>query len=71
MIELVRTNDVVLISWLEAALNDVGIDMLVFDGNASVVEGSLPLLQRRVMVLEEDLPRARVILSEAYLDGEA
>ena len=65
MVELIRTNDPVLLSWLLAALASNNIESHVFDAHASVVEGSISAIQRRVMVGEDDLPRARMVLAEA------
>lgn len=65
MRELVRTTDPVLISWLEAALRAEGIESLVLDLHMSVLEGSVALLPRRVMVAADDFAAARRILSEA------
>ena len=65
MKELLRSNDVVKLSWLEALLADAGIDMLVLDTHTSIVEGSLGILPRRVMVADDDHARARRVLQEA------
>lgn len=65
MRELVRTTDPVLISWLESALRAEGIESLVLDLHMSVLEGSVALLPRRVMVAADDFAAARRILSEA------
>ena len=71
MIELLRTNDPVLISFLQAILADAGIDALVLDTHASVLEGSASAIPRRIMVVDEDLETAKQILKtkEAELDG--
>lgn len=68
MKELLRTNNPVLVSWLTAALDEQGIEALVFDQNMSIMEGSLGILPRRVMVVDEDLARAREVLRQAPLD---
>lgn len=65
MRELVRTTDPVLISWLEASLRAEGIETLVLDLHMSVLEGSVALLPRRVMVAADDFAAARLILSQA------
>ena len=65
MEELVRTNDPVRLSWLTARLAEENIDAVVLDTHASVVEGSISAIQRRVMVDERDLVRARRVLAEA------
>lgn len=70
MIELVRTNDAVLISFIEALLRDAGIVHFVADQNMSVAEGSLGILARRVMVDEERLDEARALLSDAGIADE-
>jgi len=62
MKELIRTNNIVLISWLEARLAEDGIEAVVFDQYASAIEGQVGPIQRRVMVLDEDFPRAQWIL---------
>ncbi|MEQ8695520.1 MAG: DUF2007 domain-containing protein, partial [Bauldia litoralis] len=62
MQELLRSTDPVLISWLIAALRGDGIEALVFDTHTSVLEGSIGILPRRVMVVDEDIDRARAIL---------
>lgn len=70
MIELMRTNDLVLISAVEAILAERGIDVLVADQFTSAIEGSLGFLPRRLLVLEEDLAPARRALVDAGLAGE-
>jgi hypothetical protein len=65
MIELLRTNDLVLISAVEATLSDSGIDIFVADQFMSSTEGSLGFLPRRVMVRTEDAGAARKALLEA------
>ena len=65
MEELTRTNDPVLLSWLTARLADEDIEAVVLDTHASVVEGSISAIQRRIMVERRDLYRARALLAEA------
>lgn len=70
MREIVRTNDPVLISAIEALLRGAGIEPIVLDQNMSVMEGSLSFLQRRVMVNDDEVRTAREILREAGLGHE-
>ena len=70
MEELIRTNDIVLISFVEALLRDAGIEPWVADQNMSVIEGSLGVLQRRIMVPADDLAQARRVLTEAGIGAE-
>jgi hypothetical protein len=70
MIELLRTNDLVLISLIESVLADRGIDIFVADQHMSVLEGSAGFLQRRLMVSRDQASLARFALREAGLEGE-
>lgn len=70
MIELIRTNDPVLISFVEALMRDAGIECLVADQNMSVLDGSIGVLPRRIMVAEDDEGEARKILVDAGIAHE-
>ena len=70
MRELLRTNDVVLISAVEALLDSAGIGHIVLDQHMSVLEGSIGLLPRRLLVEDDALARARRLLSEAGLGAQ-
>ncbi|MBA2125801.1 DUF2007 domain-containing protein [Hyphomicrobium methylovorum] len=67
MRELVATNDFVLISFIEALLAGERIETQIFDGNISLMEGSIGAFPRRVMVADDNWPRARQVLREAGL----
>jgi hypothetical protein len=68
--ELVRTNDIVLVSAIGALLDGANIHHLVLDQNMSVIEGSLGVLPRRILVHEDDNGRARQLLIDAGLAHE-
>ncbi len=65
MKELLRTNDIVKLSWLTALLADSGIEALVLDANTSILEGSAGAIPRRLAVSDEDYFRAKRLLVEA------
>ena len=67
MTELLRTNDVVLISAIEALLAGAGIECMVADRHMSIMEGSLGVLPRRVLVADGEAAKARKLLTEAGL----
>lgn len=68
MKEIVRTTDLVRLSWLQALLADADIPALVLDSHMSVMEGSINAIPRRLVVDDSDARRARRLLEEA---GEA
>ena len=65
MRELVRTNDAVLISAIEALLKGADIGHLLVDANISVLEGSIGIFPRRILVEEDELEAARALLEDA------
>jgi hypothetical protein len=68
--ELVRTNDPVLLTVIESLLGGAEIHHMVLDQNMSVLEGSLGILPRRVLVDEDDMAQARRLLVDAGLAHE-
>ena len=70
MIELLRTNDPVLLSFAEAVLASEKVAFLVTDRHMSVLEGSLGFIRRRLLVAEQDCDRARTALEEAGLGAD-
>ena len=68
--EIVRTNDTVLVSAIGALLDGARIPHMVLDQNMSVLEGSLGILPRRVLVAEENAVAARRVLTDAGLAHE-
>jgi hypothetical protein len=70
MRELLRTNDAVLITAIEALLKGAQIEHMVADRNVSVMEGSIGIFPRRILVDEEQFDAARQLLQEAGLADE-
>ena len=70
MEELVRSNDMVLMSFVQTLLDEVGIRHFVADENMSVMEGSLGVLARRLMVDADSADEARRLLTDAGLGNE-
>lgn len=70
MIELIRTNDPVVLSFAESLLRDAGIGCFIADQNMSVMEGTIGILARRVLVPKDDAAQARRILVDAGVAHE-
>ena len=67
MHEIVRTNDEVLLGFIQCLLVDDGIDSVVLDRNMSALEGSVGILPRRLLVEDDVFTRACRVLEEADL----
>ena len=70
MIELIRTNDAVLLSFAESLMKEAGIHCLIADQGMSILEGSLGMLPRRFLVEGDREDEARRILKDAGLAAE-
>jgi hypothetical protein len=68
--EIVRTNDAVLISAVEALLNGADIAHMVVDQNMSVLEGSIGIFPRRILVADDEVQAARRLLQDAGFGDE-
>jgi hypothetical protein len=68
--ELIRANDPVLVSAVGALLDGAGIRYQVLDQNMSVIEGSLGVLPRRIMVDDDNVSAARRVMQDAGLGHE-
>jgi len=65
MVELVRSNDAVLISFATSVLHDAGIEHSVADSHMSVIDGSIGAVTNRILVPDEQADEARRLLIEA------
>jgi len=63
--ELVRTTDVVLVSAIEALLMGAHIGHMVVDQNMSVLEGSIGIFPRRILVADGEFDAASRLLTDA------
>lgn len=67
---VIKTNDPLLVSFVLDLFKKEGIKAFEFDQNFSVMEGSIGIFPRRIMVIDDELERARELLKEAGLGHE-
>jgi hypothetical protein len=70
MKELLRTNDPTVVAFATALLRGEDIDCFPMDVHMSVLEGSVGVLPRRIMVRREDHFRASAVLRDNGLHPE-
>ncbi len=68
MKELLRTNDPTVMALATALLDSEDITSFQFDVNMSVLEGSIGIMPRRLMVADRDLFMAEAIMRDAEID---
>jgi len=68
MKELLRTTDPTVIAYAQALLQGEGIATFEVDVHMSILDGSIGILPRRLMVRDEDLFLARVAMRDNDID---
>ena len=71
MVELLRTNDLVYLTFVLHTLGEAGIEHLVLDEYASAVEGSISAIPRRVVVDEQNIKYAQKLIGNFSLTTSA
>ncbi|MGA7675520.1 MAG: DUF2007 domain-containing protein [Rhizomicrobium sp.] len=66
---VLKTNNPVLLNFAEVLLADAGLQTVVFDGEMSIMDGSVGILPRRLMVADQDFARAQAILRDGIKDA--
>jgi hypothetical protein len=67
---VLKSNNAVMLDFARVLLADAGIEAVLFDAHMSVMDGSLGILPRRLMVTDEDFARAEAILKEGLGPAE-
>jgi hypothetical protein len=62
---VLKTNNSVVLSYATHVLEQSGIEAMIFDTHASIMDGSMAMVPRRLMVADEDFTRAEKLLREA------
>lgn len=71
MKEILRTNDPVMLSYAESLLREAEMDPVVLDAHASVMDGSVIAVRRRVMVPDDREAEARRLLKDAGIEPKS
>ena len=62
---VLKTNNAVVLSYAAHVLDQAGIESVIFDTHASIMDGSMAMVPRRLMVADDDHPRAEKLLRQA------
>ena len=70
MKEILRTNNLVLISRIQSVLNDFGIHYLLLDAYTSDAEGSISAIEKRIVVSLTDFKQSKQLINEITNNNE-
>jgi len=62
---VLKSNNPVTLSYATDVLNQAGIESIMFDTHASIMDGSMAMVPRRLMVADDDFARAETLLRQA------
>ena len=62
---VLKSNNPVTLSYATDVLNQAGIESIMFDTHASIMDGSMAMVPRRLMVADDDYARAETLLRQA------
>jgi len=62
---VLKSNNPVVLSYASHVLEEAGIEALIFDTHASIMDGSMAMVPRRLMVADDDFHRAEKLLRAA------
>ena len=68
MKELIRTNDLILISRIQTILNEASIKNELLDTHASILEGSINVIQKRIVVSNYDFKQSKKLVQSIIKD---
>ena len=70
MIAILKTVNPATLNFAQAVLKEADIPFFVMDQNVSIIEGSIGIIPRRVMVVDDDAEEARQALRDAGLGDD-
>ena len=70
MEELLRSNNIITLSFVQSLMRDAGIEALWADRNMSTLEGSIGAIPQRILVDSDRINEARRIIIDAGLENE-
>ena len=70
MKELIRTNDLILISRIQSLLDYAAIHYEILDIHTSIVEGSINAIQKRIIVFNNDIERSKKLIQTITNNNE-
>ena len=70
MIPILKTVNPATLNFAQAVLKEAGIPFFLMDQNASIIDGSIGIIPRRLMVLDEDLAEAQQAFIQAGIEDE-
>jgi len=61
---LIRSNDIIYLTWVKSILSHNNIEFIVLDESMASTEGNISAIPVRILVDDNDLKKAKYLISE-------
>ena len=67
---LIRSNDIIYLTWVKSILSHNNIEFFVLDESMASTEGNISAIPVRILVDDNDLKRAKYLISQTEIDNK-
>jgi len=67
---LIRSNDIIYLTWVKSILSHNNIEFFVLDESMASTEGNISAIPVRILVDDNDLKRAKYLISQTENDNK-
>tara|TARA_X000000950_G_C13450364_1_gene471655 strand:- start:297 stop:512 length:216 start_codon:yes stop_codon:yes gene_type:complete len=67
---LIRSNDIIYLTWVKSILSHNNIEFFVLDESMASTEGNISAIPVRILVNDDDLKKAKYLISQTEIDNK-
>ena len=67
---LIRSNDIIYLTWVKSILSHNNIEFFVLDESMASTEGNISAIPVRILVDDNDLKKAKYLISQTDIDNK-
>jgi hypothetical protein len=67
---LIRSNDIIYLTWVKSILSHNNIEFFVLDESMASTEGNISAIPVRILVDDDDLKKAKYLISQTEIDNK-
>ena len=67
---LIRSNDSIYLTWVKSLLSHNNIEFFVLDESMASTEGNISAIPVRILVDDDDLKKAKYLISQTEIDNK-
>ena len=67
---LIRSNDIIYLTWVKSILSHNNIEFFVLDESMASTEGNISAIPVRILVDDDDLKKAKYLISQTEIENK-